>query len=71
MSFASIMQLSIMVNFGLTVCKEDFEHHRFCDEFSHLVNRHFMAISTVNRCLRGVIFIMKMYRRCFEASQIL
>ena len=42
-SFAFIMQLSIMVNFGEEYV---FEHPRLGDEFSHVVNSLFVAFST-------------------------
>ena len=54
------------------MCEVDvFAHHRFCDEFSHLVNKRFVAteLSTEvplewNRCL-------KRFKRAFEVSHLL
>ena len=48
------------------MCKEDvFEHHRFCDEFSHLVNRYFMAISTLYGILSLIEQIIERIQRPF------
>ena len=40
-----IIQLSINFSFSLSSVRVDvFEHHRFCDEFSHLVKRLLLRV---------------------------
>ena len=43
-----------------------FEHHRFCDEFSHLVKRRFVATLTLWWSLNSIEYKFKMFERFLE-----
>ena len=50
LNLSSIFLKNLFLEFNKSFEIDVFVHPRFCDEFSHLVTGHFVAISTL--CLR-------------------